>query len=222
MKRLRFLQFGLIGLLAGLALLFALWQISARTGRSTSSEAAGTYEGTALTDSASDFRLVDHNDATVALSDFLGQVVVLTFMDSQCQEICPLTAVHLRSANQALGSEASSVIFLGINVNSEANTVADVGAATQKWQLDEISTWHFLTGSPAELEPVWVAYNITVFPAPEADEELLHTPGVYLIDQSGRLRWYVSTPFDETGSAQWTAPLSDLLVKHIQELLRGG
>ena len=149
--------------------------------------------------SAPDFRLVNHNGATMALSDFSGQVVVLTFMDSQCQEACPLTAVHLRAVCQALGDEASFVIFLGINVNSEANTVADVAAATQKWQLDEISTWHFLTGSPAELEPVWVAYNITVVPAPEADEELLHTPGVYLINQSGRLRWYVSPSLTKLG-----------------------
>lgn len=220
MERLKFVQFGLIGLLAGLALFFTLLQITAGIGRSTPPDFAGSYEGTALDGPAPDFRLVDHNGATVALSDFLGQVVVLTFLDSQCQDVCPLTAVHLRAANRALDGEASSVIFLGVNVNSQANTMADVAATTRKWQLDEIPTWHFLTGSAAELEPVWAAYNITVVPAEEG--ELVHTPGVFLIDHNGRMRWYVSTPFDEAGQAQWTAPLSELLVKHIRELRGGG
>lgn len=219
MEKLRVVQFGLIGLLAGVVLFFALLQISAGTGRSTPPDSAGTYEGTALTDPAADFRLVDHNGATVALSDFLGQVVVLTFLDSQCQETCPLTATHLRLAHQMLSDEATSVVFIGINVNLEANMVADVLATTKKWRLDEIPTWHFLTGSAEELEPVWQAYDIMVIPE---QDEIQHTPGVFLIDPTGQKRWYVSTPFDETGSAQWTAPLSDLLVKHIQELLHGG
>ena len=180
------------------------------------------YEGTALNGPAVDLRLVDQNGATVALSDFRGRVVVLTFFDSQCREVCPLTASHLRAASQALGSDASSVVFLGINVNVEANTVTDVAATTQKWRLNELPTWHFLTGRAEELKPVWDAYGIAVIPASEAGEDLQHTPGIYLIDRTGNKRWYISTPYDEAGQPQWTAPLSELLVKHIRELLSGG
>ena len=43
------------------------------------------YEGTSLDGPAADFRLKDQNGATIALSDFRGRVVVLTFMDSQCR-----------------------------------------------------------------------------------------------------------------------------------------
>ena len=192
---------------------------SACSGPLSPAGAPGPYEGTPLDGPAPDFRLLDQNGARVALSDFPGKAVILTFFDSQCREICPLTAAHLHTAYQALGAEASSVIFLGVNVNLEARAVADVAATTQKWRLDEIPTWHFLTGSAEELERVWVAYNIAVIPASE-EGELLHTPGVYLIDQAGRQRWYISTPFDEASTPQATATLSTLLVKHIRDLLR--
>jgi cytochrome oxidase Cu insertion factor (SCO1/SenC/PrrC family) len=36
-------------------------------------------------------------------SDFIGQVVALTPVDSQCEDTCPLTAVHLRTVYQQLG-----------------------------------------------------------------------------------------------------------------------
>ena len=177
------------------------------------------YEGTSLDSPAADFRLVDQTGATIALSAFRGRVVVLTFMDSQCREVCPLTAAHLRAAHQMLGDDATSVVFIGVNVNVKVSAVADVMAITSKWRLDEIPTWHFLTGSAEELEPVWKAYGIAVVPG---ENEIQHTPGVYLIDQTGQQRWYVSTPFDEAGTPRWTTPLSELLVRHIRELLSGG
>ena len=183
---------------------------------------SGPYEGTPLQGQAADFQLVDHQGAMVRLSEFRGKAVALTFMDSQCQEVCPLTAVHLRTAAQELGSEAGSVVFLGVNVNAEANSVEDVLATTEQWRLDEIGSWHFMTGSEQELSPIWEGYDVTVYPAPEGGGELVHTPGVFLIDQSGELRRYISTPFDDQGTAQWTAPLSELLVNYIRELLREG
>ena len=179
---------------------------------------SGEYAGSPLDSPAADFLLTDQTGARVSLSDFAGRVVVLTFFDSQCEDVCPLTAVHLRTAYQQLGEQADSVVFLGVNVNLESNQPEDVMATTKKWRLDEIPTWRFLTGSAEELEPVWKAYDVAVLP--QDGGEILHTPGVFLIDGSGQKRWYISTPFDETGTHSWTAPLSELLVKRIQELLK--
>ncbi len=203
-------------LVAGVAILLVL-STATCTGQPSPAVPSQDYAGTALDRPAADFRLTDHKSAVVALSDFWGQVVVLTFMDSKCKEICPLTAAQLRQAYSDLGAEAASVVFIGINVNVEAKSVADVKAPTKQWRLDEIPTWHFLTGSADELEPVWKAYGVAVLPAPEGGE-IAHTPGVYLIDQKGRLRWYISTPYDEAGTPQWTMPLNELLVNHIREL----
>ena len=203
-----------------IALCISAWLLAACMSQSAPPDSSRVYEGTALDGPAPDFRLIDQNGANVALSDFRGRVVVLAFLDSQCKEVCPLTAVHLRTAHQMLGDDAASVVFIGVNVNVEANTVTDVKATTTKWRLGEIPAWHFfLTGSAEELEPVWKVYNISVIPGSE-EQELQHTSGIFLIDPTGQKRWYVSTPFDQVGTPQWTAPLSELLVKHIRELLR--
>ena len=176
------------------------------------------YAGTALNSPAADFRLTDQSGTTISLSDFTGQVVVLTFMDSRCEDTCPLTAGHLRKVYQQLGDQADAVIFLGININREASQVDDVMAATEEWHLDEIPTWHYMTGSAEELEPVWIAYDAAV--VPQEGGEIMHTPGVFLIDQNGEKRWYISTPFDESGTPQAAAPLSEILMKRIRELLK--
>lgn len=194
------------------------------TQRSPATVNSGPYEGTTLNREAPDFHLRDQDGSSVRLANFRGSVVVLTFMDSQCEEICPLTSVHLRQAHASLApAQAESVVFLAVNVNTEANRIEDVQAAMEKWRLGEITNFHFLTGSESELTPVWEAYDVTVYPAPEEDGELIHTPGVFLIDRRARTRWYVSSPFDEQGNtAEGFATLSDLLVKRIRELLREG
>jgi len=179
------------------------------------------YQGTELSGDAPDFQLTDQNGSVKKLSEFRGKVVVLTFMDSKCKDTCPLTAAQLRQAyRQFEQNEANQVAFIGVNVNVEANSIADVNEITQTWHLDEVPIWYFLTGSPADLEHVWRDYNIAVAPSPDSqDEEILHTPGIYIIDPWGQKRWYISTPFSAEGSAEWTTPLNNLLVSHIHEIL---
>ncbi|HLE90462.1 MAG TPA: SCO family protein, partial [Anaerolineales bacterium] len=181
------------------------------------------YEGTELTGEAPDFQLTDQHGSVIQLSDSRGKVIVLTFMDSKCTDTCPLTAFHFRQAYQQLNSdESGQVVFMGVNVNVEANQVADVYQITQAWRLDEIPTWHFLTGSPAELEQVWQNYGIAVQPSHDSQGEgILHTPGTYIIDPSGQKRWYISTPFSEGENTGFAVPLNELLVNHIREILKG-
>ena len=178
-----------------------------------------SYGGTELDGIAPDFRLMDQNGTFVSLSDFRGKVVVLTFMDSQCSDTCPITGAHFRQAYKGLGqNEASQVVFLGINVNVKANTVANALETTRAWHMDEIPSWHFLTGEAKVLEPVWNAYGVAALP--QSDGSITHTPGTFLIDPFGKKRWYISTPFSAEDRSEPALPLSDLLVQHIREILR--
>ena len=185
----------------------------------SSRERTQPYEGTELSGIAPDFRLTDQNGSLLSLSDFQGKGIVLTFMDSKCEDTCPLTAADFREVyRQFSQNETNQIIFLGVNVNVDASDVADVMEATREWRLGEIPSWHFLTGSREELEPVWKDYTIAVVPAPDG-KEIMHTPGVYVIDPSGNERWYISTPYSVDGNAEWTQPLSNLLLKHIRKIL---
>ena len=185
----------------------------------SSLESTPSYEGTELSGESPDFQLTDQNGSLINLSDFRRKVVLLTFMDSKCQDTCPLTAVHFREAYRQLDqNESKQVVFLGVNVNVEASAVADVSETTRAWHLEEIPSWHFLTGSREELEPVWKDYGVSAAHNPDG-HSMMHTPGTFLIDPLGQKRWYISTPFSVEGDAEIALPLSDLLLSHIREIL---
>jgi len=178
------------------------------------------YLGTQLDAPSPDFRLSDHRGEPVALSELRGKVVVLTFFDSKCVDVCPMISFYLRQANRMLGGDAERVAFVAVNVNTQANSVADVAAATEHFQLGGLTNWYFLTGSAAELEPVWAGYYIFADPTP--GRQLVHTAGLFLIDPEGRERWYISTPLVSYGQVELppgTAAISDLLVSRIRDLL---
>jgi len=178
------------------------------------------YQGTELSGEASDFQLTDQNGSVISLSDFRGKVVVLTFMDAKCQDTCPLTAAQFREVyRQIHQNEATQIVFLGVNVNVEESAVSDVLETTQAWHLDEIPSWHFLTGSHEALEPLWKDYGVSAAPSPDGSS-IMHTSGTFLIDPSGQKRWYISTPFSNRDT-DLTLPLSELLLKHIREMLHG-
>lgn len=173
-----------------------------------------SYQGTELSGDASDFQLTDQHGSLIRLSDFQGKIVLLTFMDSKCKDTCPLTAAQFRQAYWELDqNEASQVAFVGVNVNTEANKVSDVGEITKTWRLEEIPSWYFLTGSREELEAVWKDYGVAVSPSAD-DTEIMHTPGVFVIDPAGQKRWYISTLY----STDSTLPLGELLLKYIRVL----
>jgi protein SCO1/2 len=211
--RARWAAFGLAALV-GVALLGAVAWYAARE-RSAPPGAAASYEGTKLGDPAADFRLVDQNGASKSLEDFRGQVVVLTLLDPLCTDICPIYAYHYRLAYQALGPDAARVAFLAFNANDEKTSAEDMMAATRKWGADEIPSWHFLTGSPEVLRAVWKAYGMMGSgpPKPDRPDEKQHSPSIYVIDQTGQRRWYLSTNFEGA------PPPSALIVKHVKALL---
>ncbi len=145
--------------------------------------------------------------------------MVLTFLDPNCTDICPLTTLHFSRAQAKLSDGlADDVVYAAINVNAESASVANVAGASQKWRSAELHRWHFLTGDPAQLEDVWTDYGVVVKPNPDKPNEVIHTPGVYLIGPKGQRRWYVSTPLS---SAEWEAldlPLAELLADRIREV----
>lgn len=213
-RRLRSIGLGVAAGLLVLAVLGAVAWYQPRE-RAGSRESPASYEGTKLGDAAPGFRLTDQNGASRSLEDFRGKVVVLTLLDPICTDICPIYAYHYRLAYQALGQDAAKAAFLAFNANDEKTSVEDVMAATKKWGVAEIPSWHFLTGSPEELRAVWRAYAMLASgpPKPDRPGEKQHSPSIYVIDQAGERRWYFSTNFEDA-----PAP-SALIVKHVKALL---
>jgi protein SCO1/2 len=201
-------------------LLVAALALAACGGQAPAVGGTQQYEGARLDGPAPDFRLTDHLGRPAALSDFRGKAVLLTFFDSRCNDVCPLTSLHLRQVRRDLGERADSVVFLGVNVNTRASSVRDVAKATKQWGLGEIPTWRFLTGPRAALQPVWKSYAVMVTPPPNDPDDIVHSPGVFVIDQRGNQRWYVSPPPEGQGAGG--PEFSELLGKRVGEVLSGG
>jgi cytochrome oxidase Cu insertion factor (SCO1/SenC/PrrC family) len=128
------------------------------------------------------FVLRDQQGRLTSLAQFRGKAVLLTFIDPECTQICPLTTQSMLDAVRMLGPDAASrVQLLGINVNVEKAKVADVDAYTHSHDLE--GHWRFLTGSPAQLKKVWHDYYVYVARTPDGDVE--HTAVTYLIDPGG-------------------------------------
>lgn len=212
--RSRSLSIGL-GLAAGALVLALLGVLVQYRAPGSTNPREISYEGTKLDGPAPGFRLVDQNRASVSLSDFRGKVVVLTLLDPYCTDICPIYAYHFRLAYQSLGQDAAKVAFLAFNANDEKTSVDDVAAASRKWGMDEIPSWHFLTGSPEALHAVWGAYGILGSgpSKPNNPDEKQHSPAIFVIDQAGQRRWHFSTVFEGA------PPPSALIVKHVRALL---
>lgn len=132
----------------------------------------------------------------MSLSAFRGRAVVLNFFDDRCIDVCPIIAQELLGADHHLGSQASKVAFVAINVNSAHSTVADVRAFTYEHGLDHLAHWYYLTGPASALEAAWQAYNISVQIDPKTGS-VLHTTPMYFIGPHGNER-AVAAPTAET------------------------
>jgi cytochrome oxidase Cu insertion factor (SCO1/SenC/PrrC family)/thiol-disulfide isomerase/thioredoxin len=132
---------------------------------------------------APNFTLTDETGRRVSLKQFRGKVVLLSFTDDECQTICPLTTQAMVDARDALGPAAKDVQLLGVNANAKSTTVYDVQSYTALHGL--LGQWHFLTGSQAQLRPVWKKY----FVEDDIGSNIIdHTPALYIIGPDGKMR----------------------------------
>jgi cytochrome oxidase Cu insertion factor (SCO1/SenC/PrrC family) len=128
-------------------------------------------------------KLVNQFGQPMSLSQFRGRVVLLSFEDSECTTVCPLTTQSMLLAKELLGKAGKSVQLLGVDANPDATKVSDVMAYSRVHGL--VNQWDFLTGSLAQLKAVWKAYDIAVeIEAGQID----HTPALYVVDQQGNLQ----------------------------------
>ena len=162
-------------------------QPSAMSSMSSASSAAEANPnldlGSSLGDKkAADFTLTNQFGQQMSLSQFRGKVVVLSFMDAECTDVCPLESASMVLAKELLGKAGDAVQLLSIDANPDANKVSDVMSYSRAHSM--VNQWDYLTGTDSQLAAVWKNYNIEV---QVADGSIDHTPAVYVIDAHGDL-----------------------------------
>lgn len=157
-------------------------------------------------------KLVNQFGQPVSLSQFRGKVVILSFIDSECTTVCPLTSQSMVLAKELLGKAGNSVQLLGVDANPDALKVSDVMSYSRVHGL--VNQWDFLTGSSAQLESVWKSYNIAV----QIQAGLIdHTPALYVINQQGVLQKVYLTQMAYSSVTQ----AAQVLAQEVSSLLPG-
>lgn len=167
-----------------------------------------SFQGTVLesANQAPPFQLRDQFGNRVSSGDFTGKVVVLTFLYTNCPDICPIITETLRRAHEQLGEDIERVQFVAISVDPERDTVEQVHRYSEEKEM--LHKWAFLVGEEEELAATWASYYVAADRIEQEgssnaletlseqetrhdeDVEYLvsHTDAVYLIDGEGRLR----------------------------------
>ncbi|WP_417564022.1 redoxin domain-containing protein [Microbacterium sp.] len=136
---------------------------------------------------ASPYRLTDQHGTTVDSAQLRGKVVVLTFNDDRCTDLCAMLATDIVAADHDLSAAArAKVAFVSINANPYYPTTADVKAWSDQHGLDALPNWEFLSGSPAQLKAAAAAYDVPVELDP-ATRTVSHGSQIFIIDPRGRI-----------------------------------
>jgi protein SCO1 len=130
------------------------------------------------------FRLADARGGTLDSRALRGRPYLLTFLFTDCRDICPLIGREIGEALRLLGSQAREVMAVAITVDPEGDTPRAVRAWLREQRLP--ANFHYLIGSRRRLKPVWRAYFAA--PQPAGTEESRHTASIWVIDARGRLR----------------------------------
>lgn len=135
------------------------------------------------------FALRDQRGRRVTLASLRGRTIALTFLDSLCKQSCPVEGRMLASAIGQVGGAARPQLLV-VSVDPGGDTPRSVERAALKWTLPADTIW--LLGTPAQLKPVWDAYQITVDPI---SGDIVHSTAVYLLDKRGYERAGFLMPF---------------------------
>jgi protein SCO1/2 len=156
---------------------------------------------------AAQIRLRDQDGRPFALTSLRGKAVFVTFVYANCPDVCPLMLQALAAAKRTLKDPASMQI-VAVSVDPKGDTPKAIKSFLRARQLTGKVRW--LRGTPAQLRPVWNAYNILTKSLPETPAIIEHASLIYGIDARGRLRvGYPATPL----KAAWLAHDAPMLAR---------
>jgi protein SCO1 len=138
---------------------------------------------------AKDFSLTDQNGGRITLSQYRGQVVVLTFMHSLCKGACPLMANQILGALNDLPNGGRNVPAMAISVDPKQDTPENRRKFIAKMHLT--GRFNFLNGPMSVMRKVWHEYYIQ----PELGAKEEHSAFVLLIDKRGI--WRIGYPVSD-------------------------
>ena len=134
-----------------------------------------------------EFNLIKPDGNMTNLSDYEGQVLVVSFIYSRCPDVCPVVSSNLRWLTQQMADDyETNFSIVSITVDPWWDSQNVLGQYATERNL----SWPHLTGDVATLEPVWESFHVGLqtYINESADNESNSTSGRhhpdYLVDHS--------------------------------------
>jgi protein SCO1/2 len=150
---------------------------------------------------ASTSALLDQKGADFSFEAQRGRTVVLNFIFTGCDSVCPMQTVELAAVQSALSPEARNrVRFVSVTIDPEHDTPEALFAYASERGVD-FANWSFVTGDRAAVDELLSKYgvfapaaaNIPVATSPEP-----HAARIFLINSDGlTVQRYTGAPLDQ-------------------------
>lgn len=128
------------------------------------------------------FALRDQQGKLARSGDLRGKAVALTFLDTQCQETCPVVAGLVADGVRALPAAArDDVVAIAISVDPEEDTPTSVQRFLRRNRAT--AQLHYLVAPLTTLEPLWRRFQI--LSSHETGEDEVHSAPVRVYDPNG-------------------------------------
>ena len=156
-------------------------------------------------------KLSNHQGHEYVLNDHLGQSIssrtdkptVLTFMFTNCTDVCPIVTSKIKKAMNSLESQSEIDVHI-ISVDPHRDNRESRVSFMNKWDLP--GNWVYLSGAQSELDLIWDAYFINPQKGEIVDSQktlkslfqekyqVVHTSPIYIIDRTGKPRVIHTNP----------------------------
>jgi protein SCO1/2 len=130
----------------------------------------------------------------VSLSEYRGKAVLVTFLYTNCPDVCPLITSNLRVALNMLGSRHSQVQVIAVSVDPRGDTAANVARFVRAHGM--VGRMQYLIGSGSELARTWSAWGVGSTREVGQPNLVSHSALVYGVSASGRLTTVYPATFE--------------------------
>lgn len=128
------------------------------------------------------FELTSYRGTPVSSSSLGGRVVLLTILDAQCTDVCPILASVVAGAIDRLTpAERRQVGAIGISGDPSEDSPNAVLRFLAKQQA--VGRLDYLIGTEAQLRPLWAALQI--LPSLDSGQDSVHSAPLRIYDRSG-------------------------------------
>lgn len=134
--------------------------------------------------------MVNQDGKTTALHDFQGKAILVTFVDTQCTDDCPIISKLFASIDHVL-AQNSTLYSRSDLITVSLDPAHDTPSVLRKYGLQYLdgnaagfSHWQFVDLTPKNLKRLATSFGVVYMPS---HDDIIHTIEISLISPSGRL-----------------------------------